>query len=387
MTCTEARAAFSDLYDDALTGAALALLNQHLEECPACRAEWTAFQGATQALTSLGSAVPSPGFAARVRQQVEKPSWGRQVIQWVFVPLRLKVPIQAVALLLLAFAGLLLYQRSPVLRREVEPRQALPPVVSEAPAAKPAPAVPAPAEEAPKGKVGGTPRREIPRAERGEREAASPRASAPPSQSRVETQEDRSPPSLRDEAKKELGRAGTPPESPKGAELSQESRAKAQEPAPAARGLMQSAPAPQALPTPAPASEGQRSSISPGTADALYATAVSEFDRQRYDRAIDSLRAFIAQDPHDARLPDARLRLADAYLAQQRYAEAIPEYEALVREFPQSALIPAAIYRQAQARLALGDRTGCQLLRDVADRYPQSPEAALARETLSSRCR
>ncbi len=240
MTCTEARAAFSDFYDDALTGADLAFLNQHLEECPACRAEWTAFQRTTQALTSLGSAVPSPGFAARVRQQVDKPSWGRQVIQWVFVPLRLKVPIQAAALLLLAFAGLLLYQRSPEIRREVEPRQALPPVVGEAPAAKPAPAVPPPAEEAPKGEVGGTPRREIPKAEGGEREAASPRASAPPSQSRVETREDRSPSALRDEAKEK--KVAPPTEPPMVTGSSEESRAQAAKPDMAARPLLRSAP-------------------------------------------------------------------------------------------------------------------------------------------------
>jgi tol-pal system protein YbgF len=124
-----------------------------------------------------------------------------------------------------------------------------------------------------------------------------------------------------------------------------------------------------------------------GTADYLYSTALTDLDLQSYDRAIGSLRAFIQQNPRDPRIPDARLRLADAYVAQHRYKEAIPEYEALAREFPASPLIPAALYRQAQARLALGEPAGCQMLRDVADRYPQTPEATLARDTLSTRCR
>ena len=110
-------------------------------------------------------------------------------------------------------------------------------------------------------------------------------------------------------------------------------------------------------------------------------------DSQRYDRAIDSLRAFMAQNPRDARIADARLRLADAYVAQRHYTEAVAEYAALAREFPDSPLIPTALYRQAQALLAAGDQAGCRMLQDVADRYPQSPEAALAREALSTRCR
>ncbi len=108
--------------------------------------------------------------------------------------------------------------------------------------------------------------------------------------------------------------------------------------------------------------------------------------RQRYDRAIDGYRAFVTQHPRDRRVPDARLRLAEVYSAQHRYAEAIPEYEALAREFPDSPLIPTALYRLAQARFALGDQTGCQVLRDLLGRYPRAPEAALVRETLSAQC-
>ncbi len=133
--------------------------------------------------------------------------------------------------------------------------------------------------------------------------------------------------------------------------------------------------------------ERQISSARPRSADQLYSTALMDLGRQSYDRAIESLRAFIQQNPRDTRVPDARMRLADAYVAQHRYSEAILEYEAVAREFPDSPLVPSALYRQAQARLALGDQAGCQMLRDVADRYPQAPEAALAREALSTRCR
>jgi tol-pal system protein YbgF len=114
---------------------------------------------------------------------------------------------------------------------------------------------------------------------------------------------------------------------------------------------------------------------------------LTELADGKFDRAVDSFRAFLARYPHDARVPDARLRLGEAYFGQGRYAEALQEYEAVAQQFPSGPQVPTALYLQAQARLAQGDRSGCQLLREVADLYPQAPEAASARQDLAARCR
>jgi TolA-binding protein len=394
MTCDEARGAFSDLYDDALSGAALVTITQHLATCPACRAEWASFRNAMQAVSDLGGAEPSPGFADRVRLRADEPSWSDRVVRWLFVPLGVKVPIQAVALALLAFAGLLLYQRSPELRRGVESQSAEPLVAREAPAAKPAPAVPPPAEEPPKKTASVKPQQEAPKSVRTERQAPPTEKFPTPPQARLKAGKDGAAADLRDEAK-EAGKAAEP---------SRDFRPKTGEPGAAGRRLLQSAPpqaepgralapAPPPVTSPAPAPsapavEKEIPSVSTvgKSADERFSAAVADLERQRYDQAIDGLRAFIAEHPRDARVPGARLRLADAYMAQQRHREAIAEYEAVAREFPNSPIIPSALYRQAQSRLALGDRAGCQLLRDVTDHYPQAPEADLAREVLSTRC-
>jgi tol-pal system protein YbgF len=113
---------------------------------------------------------------------------------------------------------------------------------------------------------------------------------------------------------------------------------------------------------------------------------VTEYARQEYERAIERLQAFIAAHPRDGRMPDARFLLGEAYFSRQRYAETVSEFETLIREYPDSRRIPAALYRQGEARLALGDRSGCQLLSDVVSRYPQTREAGSARETLTARC-
>jgi tol-pal system protein YbgF len=221
------------------------------------------------------------------------------------------------------------------------------------------------------------------RGQRAEPKAKPPGIVPTAPQARLDRERDRVASPLRDEAK-ELGKTATPSGPPKVAEPSQEQRAKRPESGVAARPLEPSAPRPTESPAPAP--ERQPSALPSQSADELYSAAGRDLSRQNYDQAVSGFRTFITEHPRDARIPDARLRLADAYVVQQRYADAIREYETLVRESPGSPLIPAALYRLGQARLALGDQAGCRVLRDLADRYPAAPEAALAREALTTRC-
>jgi hypothetical protein len=117
MNCPEAREAFSDLYDGTLSGHPLAELSRHLDGCPACRAEWVAFRRAMHALKDLGDEEPSPDFAARVAERIEAPRWWQRVVTTLVLPLRVKLPIHAAALVLLGLAGLWVSQRSPEIER------------------------------------------------------------------------------------------------------------------------------------------------------------------------------------------------------------------------------------------------------------------------------
>lgn len=424
MTCDEAREAFSALYDGALTGAPLVTLDRHLEGCPACRAEWTAFRRAIEAVKELGSAEPSSGFASRVVQQVEAPPWWRRAAQAIFFPLHVKVPIQAVALVLVAFTAVVVFQRSPELKREAQVAVAPPTSVARpagAPTAPPAAekaAEPARSAKPPADNVapakgnakaleggagyptpaGAVPAKVLPAQAPTVQEAA---PAAPPPQARLQSEKDRPPPaSLRDEAKP-LGKSAVPAEGEGAGRVAAKSKAeegepsagdtKVQPPQPAAPTPVESrlrvAPAPPARQEEtARAKEGQMATAPTGSADELYSAGLTQYARQGYDEAVASFRAFAAQHPRDVRVPDARFWLADSYFAQQRYAEAIPEYEAVIGQYPASRRVPTAMLKQAQARLALGDRAGCQSLRDLIGRFPQAREAVQARETLAARC-
>lgn len=431
MTCDEAREAFSALYDGALSGAPLVALDRHLEGCPACRAEWAAFRSAIEAVKELGSAEPSPGFAERVVQQVQAPPWWRRAVQAIFFPIRVKVPIQAFALVLVAFTAMVIFQRSPELKRETE-RLAAPSVAS-APPRAPSASAPPPADR-------GAFLSDDAKTNADKRAAPSPPASV--SQGRVQAEVDRTAPKADlspEQGERRAIRAPTPPRdevkqagklaapAPGGEGMrealgknseeavrgtsEQKVQAPAQAPAESRARKAPAAPAPPAggaappmepfaqVPArpaqPAPAvrqeaparpADGQVATAPPASADELYSTALTAYARQGYDQAITAFRIFLLQNPRDPRVPDAQFWLADSYFSQQRYAEAIPEYEAVVRQYPGSRRAPAALYRQAQARLALGDRNGCQSLRDLIERFPQAREAAQARETLAPRC-
>ena len=390
MTCDEVREAFSDFYDDMLSGARLMDVTQHLDECPECRAAWEALAQTLQVVTRLGTAEPSPGFAARVRQRVESPPWWMRLTRTLFVPLHVKVPLHAVALAVVSFAGIMLFHRSPELRREVEvapPR----PVARQAPPSEAKAPVPPVPEKTRRAEKRVTAPETPSSAARGEGGATPPAASAPS----LPMKKERAPSSRR-------GKGAEPKKAPvpKAPERATGSSAAIQ---PVPEDIRLPAPRPQpsappraesrettgsltaAIPT-AQARPEQLSSIPKRSANELFSGAATEFAQQDYARAIEGFKAFVATYPQDARVSDARFLVGEALFSQQRYVEAIPEFETLIRQYPGSPRVPAALYRQGQARLALGDRTGCQLLRDVATRYPQAREAASARETLSARC-
>jgi tol-pal system protein YbgF len=381
MNCEEAREAFSDLYDGTLSGAPLAILSRHLDGCPACTAEWGAFRRAMQGLKALGDEEPSPGFAARVIDRIEAPSWCRRAAAALVFPLRVKVPIHAAVLVLLGLAGIWAFQRSPELRRAAD-------VGSPAPMERPAAMPPAaPALHPPTGarRTEATPRTPSAPSATAVPEAPAP-ALAPSSAEKPDaraTEGAGQAPAARDHAAQLV----TPPAAlPTKTEAAKRAAPMPQQAAPAPPESRGEAKSTLRTDTAIPAREGALSARARRSVDDVFSAAATEFAAQDYDAAIADLRAFLAQYPNDGRTPDARFLLADAYRAQGRYAEAGTEFEAFLRQYPKDRRVPVALYRQGEMRLLRGDRSGCDTLRDALNRYPDAREAATARETLAARC-
>lgn len=380
MNCPEAREAFSDLHDGTRSGPRLADLQRHLEGCPVCRAEWAAFRRTVHALKAMADEEPSAGFAARVVQRIEAPRWWQRVVATLVLPLRVKLPIHAAALVVLGLAGLWVSQRSPEPQRATVDRA---PSVAQhaAPDAARATAPPAGSKTTEAERRSPLPSTKIP----APRKPASPPTGVGTAELPAATQADKGAvqePRAREEAARPM--AASPPALPQvQGDVARPGRLQTAPSPPDARAETGSTPQ-----TESGVSVMQRSVAAPAhrSADDLFVSGASEFAAQRYQPAIDDLRAFLARHPDDGRAPDARFILADAYRAQGRYAEAGREFEAFLRQYPDDRRAPVAHYRRGEIQLLLGDQSGCATLRDALNRYPDSREAVSARETLAARC-
>lgn len=135
MTCPDARALFSALVDDELSAAERAALDAHLADCAECRRELARFSSTVSMVHALPAERAPAGFVDRVMDAARPVPWPQRLARRLFVPLRVKVPVEVAAVLLVATTAVWVFQRTPELQQAAR---------QEAPAAPPAATPPAP---------------------------------------------------------------------------------------------------------------------------------------------------------------------------------------------------------------------------------------------------
>ncbi|HUO65829.1 MAG TPA: zf-HC2 domain-containing protein [Terriglobales bacterium] len=147
MNCHDARELLSALLDDTLDARERSQVQAHLEGCADCRRELDSLRSTVSLLSRVERARAPLGFVDRVMAGVHPVPWYRRLGRLVFLPLSVKLPIEAGAMLVIALLGVYLLQSTPELKDAARPD--LPAMTSreEAPPAAPAPApsIPAPA--------------------------------------------------------------------------------------------------------------------------------------------------------------------------------------------------------------------------------------------------
>jgi len=113
--CSEIRNLLSEYLDDALDAKAKALADEHLRTCPACREELDSLKTLVKGIGSLESVKAPADFLDRLHKRMERPSKISQMREWLFYPLRVKIPLQlagAAVIALILFSILPLQQSS-----------------------------------------------------------------------------------------------------------------------------------------------------------------------------------------------------------------------------------------------------------------------------------
>ena len=112
MTCHDARDQLSALLDAALDAAERHALDAHLAACPECRHELEQLRATTALLGRLPSVRAPAEFVDRVMAEAYRPPWPRRLLDALFVPFRVKLPLEAAAVLLVGVSALYVYQRT-----------------------------------------------------------------------------------------------------------------------------------------------------------------------------------------------------------------------------------------------------------------------------------
>ena len=154
MTCHETRELLSALLDEALDSRERAEVDAHLAGCPDCRRELEGLRSTVSLLSRVEHPRAPVGFVDKVMGHVRSVPWYRRLGRQVFLPLSIKLPIEAGAMVVIAILGVYLLQRTPELKDAARPdlptvaaRPEAPPAPPPAPIPAPSAPVPVPARE------------------------------------------------------------------------------------------------------------------------------------------------------------------------------------------------------------------------------------------------
>ena len=122
--CSEIRNSLSEYLDDALDAKAKALADEHLRTCSACREELDSLKALVKGVGSLESVKAPADFLDQLHKRMERPSKISKIREWLFYPLRVKIPLQlagAAVMAIIIFSILPLQQ--PSLKLPSKPEQ------------------------------------------------------------------------------------------------------------------------------------------------------------------------------------------------------------------------------------------------------------------------
>jgi hypothetical protein len=117
MTCHEARAALSALLDDELTRSERGEIEAHLAGCPECRRDLEGLRQTAALLHRIEPARAPRGFVERVVATARPRPWYRRVVTAAFLPLSVKLPAEATAVVMVSLLALYAFERSPTVQQ------------------------------------------------------------------------------------------------------------------------------------------------------------------------------------------------------------------------------------------------------------------------------
>jgi hypothetical protein len=119
MNCEEVKKYLSDFLDKSLDFKRAEEIEDHLAACSPCSEELAGLADCQRLVSGLPLVEPPVGFTSRVMAEVREAGNPASLWEWVFLPLRIKIPLQATAVVLIGVLAAYIYQKEPLQRESV----------------------------------------------------------------------------------------------------------------------------------------------------------------------------------------------------------------------------------------------------------------------------
>jgi tol-pal system protein YbgF len=119
------------------------------------------------------------------------------------------------------------------------------------------------------------------------------------------------------------------------------------------------------------------------SADQIYSEAFNDLIQGNLDFAIQGFNAFLRNFPTNDKADDAQFYIGEAYYNDGKYPQAIAAFSKVVSDYASGGKVASALFKRAKAEVALLQKDGAIAdFRTVAEKYPNEPEASLAKAEL-----
>jgi len=127
-----------------------------------------------------------------------------------------------------------------------------------------------------------------------------------------------------------------------------------------------------------------RAQVPTAASEASYERGLKLIQKENsYVEGRKELQAFLKANPQNELAVNAMYWIGEAYYGEKQYEKAILQFQDVLQKYPKHGKAPAAMLKQALSFEALGDKeTAKARLKQVLSSYPNSPEAAKARQKL-----
>ena len=119
MNCGEVQKYLADFLDKSLDNERARAIEDHLAACSRCSEEMASLAECQRLVSGLPAVELPLGFTNRVMARVREAANPPRLWERLFLPLRIKIPLQATAVVLIAVLAAYIYQKEPLQRESL----------------------------------------------------------------------------------------------------------------------------------------------------------------------------------------------------------------------------------------------------------------------------